>query len=561
MSNLNRLVVIILLLLISLGVAGRFIDLNWDQGHYLHPDERLYINTSIAWPKSLAEFFSTDSPLNPKMFYYGSLPLYLYTAFYRLNLRLNPTGTDLLTISRLVSALFSVLTIFLVYLLSKKILSKRWALLSAMLFSLSVGSIQAAHFNTTETILTFFIVFLTILSFQFFEIIKKSNGSQELIGQSLILGSVLGAAAASKITAFSFVLSPLSILLVCFNKLKWKVWLLIGLLFAASTAAFFFFGSPYNLIDFETFRKTQDYIQSVVVGTIKPPFTIIYEGTIPYIYQLTRIFPWIFSPLGTLAAVFGFFLLWVSFIKNRRPEYLVILLWPTVYFLVSGFWFNKFTRYYVPLLPFLAISSTFFFYWLSQKDKLKQISQLLFCSIILLQLIYVLSFVSQIYLKTNTRVAASEWIYQNIKPQSTIATEHWDDRLPLLLPDYDPSQFQFLELTVYDSDTPKKIEELVKKISQSDYIVLSSRRVFYSILQNEKAYPLTSSFYQNLFKKNLGFVLIHEERRSLRPLVFATDDDSADESFQSYDHPPVFIFQNKARLNAEALLKLIQTAN
>src|SRR4030042_5413900 len=50
----------------------RFYNLNWDQGHFFHPDER-----NIAAAVSRISFFDQ---LNPKFFAYGRFPIYLSRA-------------------------------------------------------------------------------------------------------------------------------------------------------------------------------------------------------------------------------------------------------------------------------------------------------------------------------------------------------------------------------------------------------------------------------------------------------------------------------------------------
>ena len=74
--------------------------------------------------------------------------------------------------------------------------------------------------------------------------------------------------------------------------------------------------------------------------------------------------------------------------------------------------------------------------------------------------------------------AAAQWIYENVPKGSVLANEHWDDPLPMPLPGYDPSFYRGPQLPLYDPDEPKKLDTLVQMLSQSDYINLTSNRLY-----------------------------------------------------------------------------------
>ena len=69
----------LLAVILAAGAALRFYGQNWDGGHWLHPDERqiYFIALGLRWPDNLAQALSPASPLNPRFFAYGSLPIYL----------------------------------------------------------------------------------------------------------------------------------------------------------------------------------------------------------------------------------------------------------------------------------------------------------------------------------------------------------------------------------------------------------------------------------------------------------------------------------------------------
>ena len=61
-----------LMVILLLAAALRLCGINWDGNSFLHPDERwiLMVVEGLGRPDSWSEFFSVNSPLNPKFFAY-----------------------------------------------------------------------------------------------------------------------------------------------------------------------------------------------------------------------------------------------------------------------------------------------------------------------------------------------------------------------------------------------------------------------------------------------------------------------------------------------------------
>lgn len=159
---------------------------------------------------------------------------------------------------------------------------------------------------------------------------------------------------------------------------------------------------------------------------------------------------------------------------------------------------------------------------------------------------------SSIYLREHSRVVASEWIYKNLKNNSLILTEHWDDGLPLPISPpaggYD-KKFRSEQLPVFDQDTPEKWQRMDEMLSQGDYYILSSNRAWGSIQTASQKYPLMNKFYKDLFEGRFKYKKIKEfmsyPEFQISNFKFQIDDSSADESFTVYDHPKVMIFKRQ----------------
>jgi len=113
-------------------------------------------------------------PFNPRFFAYGSLPIYLMRAASEIlslfSKNIMPTDMKYLAIcGRTISALLATLTIPLIYLISKRVFNKAVGIISALLLSGAVISIQNAHFVTVDTTLVFFIALIVYLSLLIFE--------------------------------------------------------------------------------------------------------------------------------------------------------------------------------------------------------------------------------------------------------------------------------------------------------------------------------------------------------------------------------------------------------
>lgn len=525
---------ILLFLIIIIGFSLRVINIDWDKGHFLHPDERLYVNASnISLPSSLEEFFSPDSPLNPDMFYYGSFPLYIYKI-----INLIFINESFLIVSRLVSSLFSTSTIILIYLLGKKLFNRKIGLISAFIFAFAPGSIQYAHFNTTESILIFLLSAITYFSILFFIKFRYSV--------LITIATLLGFSVATKITGITFGLLPFLIFIYLGIRKKYELFIFGGLIFTLTFILTALIGAPYQVIDWNSFIKEQQYMQGVILGINKPPFTIIYEGTLLYAYPLFKVLPFIFGFITFPISIIGLVVLIKKLSTNFKTNLILlsILIFPIIYFLWTGSWYAKFSRYYLILLPFFSIWAAYALGLLKNK--------ILILLILLGIAINGIMFI-RIYLVDHTRIAASKWIFENIPKFSTISGEHWDDNLPIPLINYPYGIYNMIQLNVYDPDNTEKLIALSQTLSKSDYLVLSSRRVSHSIIVNKNIYPNTSNFYNYLHAGSLGFVMIKEFVNY--PFIFS--DDFADESFQSYDHPPVYIYKNVGRLNENIIYNIL----
>lgn len=592
---LKRIPSVPIVLIVLLGAILRFTNLNWDSYLAFHPDER-----NIAWAVTRIHFFTQ---MNPKFFAYGGLPIYLYRALGELvaTITHNPRWyTDwgaIAVVGRYVSATLSTTSILLIYLVGRSYFTRAAGLASAVGLAFSPWAIREAHFATTETVLVFFLLLLLLLSRRL-----SAAGSPDLIRATSAAGLVWGLALAAKTTSLLFGLIPLTALWIpIFDKTlidqqfvktvsRRLLWTL--LLLSVATIIFFLF-SPYTILDGKHFLESMTYESGVAMGRFTVPYTLQFLHTVPYLYQLETML-WQAGPAAILGIVgiltlFCFSTLRILrgdtlFRASSRPRHkniygdvngldlddarntarppahiILFLIFPLLYFAWVGTWFAKFSRYNVPVLPFLTLAAAwllvFVFKKIPKRSSYWFIGLFVYLIIGLFHVWWGLANWS-IYLRPQTRIAASEWIYANIPSQSIIYTEHWNDGLPVSLPAIAHPGYNHELLNVYDEpDNEKKLAYYMEKLPKGDYFILSTPRIWRTMPQLIQRYPLTSRLYQKLFSGELGYSEV--ARFSSYPTLFGVTipDDTAEETIQVFDHPTVVIFKNTKHLSKEEIEK------
>lgn len=525
-----------LLFIILAGGFLRFYNLNWDQGHFFHPDER-----NIANAVARIHFFDQ---LNPGFFAYGSLPFYLYRAMGEILVLLtkNPGWISQWNLINLIgrgfSAFFSTVTIFLVFLLAKEVWNQKIGLLSAFFVAFTPSLIQTAHFGVTESMLVFFLILLTFFSFKMAKKPTKKN--------YLKIGVLLGLSVATKISSLSFLIVPLAAhFLFHFKYLKHHLKFLLSLL---ATLLVFSLFSPYFYLAHQKFWESMNYEAGVALGRLKVVYVLQFEKALPYLFQFKNFF-WQMGPVA-LFGILGIISLLIAALKTKDRKILILLSFPIAYFLYVGSWHTKFIRYMVPILPFLAISAAWIL--LTIHKRWRMMGMVLTRLTCFTTLLWSLAFFS-IYTRESTRVTASKWIYQNIPQGAKILQEHWDDGLPIHIEGYRSSKYELEQLTIYEPDNEAKIQYYAEKLSEADYIVINSRRLYGTLMYLPEKYPITSRYYELLFNGALGYQKVAEF--SSYPSLFGIEinDDKSEETFQVYDHPKVLVFQNLYHFSFEKL--------
>lgn len=597
---------LLLAVLLPTALALRLYGINWDQGFLFHPDERqiLMVAERLAWPRSLSEFLSPQSPLNPRFFAYGSLPIYLLRLLSWLLARLDADWASLgrfYLLGRGLSALLDTATLAAAYALARRAFDRRVAALTAVLMAFTVLHIQLAHFYTVDTLLTMLVVLAVLKALDVARAGRARDG--------MWLGVLLGAALATKVSALPLV----AVVLAAWLSFAWPslggqdglrsrlgmAWHLArrGVCLSLGVALLvFLLLEPYALLDAARFARGLGQELSMSQGWSDVPYTRQYAGSLPYLYQARQLLLFgLGVPLGVLGMI-G--LLYVTWRTCRHPgrQSVVWLTWPLLYALQQGAAYAKFLRYALPLLPFLCMAGAALAWalwdWSAElttpwrRRVLRGGAGSVLLLVPLSTVLYALAFV-RIYAQPHPWLQASAWLCEHVPPGATLMADVWDDALPV----YSTTraggcaqEYSHVIVDLHATESPAKSEQLLNGLLVCDYIVLPSDRLYASLSRLPERFPLASRYYQQLFAERLGFRLVNapavypnlagvtlrdNPRAGLalpippllaegRPVGWVIDLARADESFTVYDHPQPLIFQKFERLSREELQHRLQ---
>ena len=476
---------LILILIIFVAVLLRIINLNWDLDQHLHPDERFLTMTvnKIKIPNNLADYLNpNESTLNPynneTLFYvYGTFPLTLAKI---VAVKLNMDNyNDFTILGRFLSGLFDIGLLIFLYKITQLFenqyrFDKKIKLLVTFFYSIAVLPIQHSHFYVVDNFLNFF--FISGLYF----IIKFSYKRKllDLVLSSFLFGLALG----SKLSALYTL--PLFIFFIIqgrkFTKPILKIIALIGIFFLigyltlrVADPKFFadnnFLNFKINPIFIENIKSLDSQYSD---GSWFPPAIqwiskskILFAG-----YNI--IFFGLGMPYGILSLMGMYFL----FQKYRKLEFKFI-----IFFLYQSMQFISTMRYFIFLYPLLAFFAAFGFQSILGLIKNKNLRRRAAIFLIIGILIWPICFI-RIYLKENSRITASRWIYANIPENSYLAEEQWDDWLPLYVKDVVSRNYRGEQIPITGQDTEEKWQIIQDKLNQADYYITTSNRAYGSMM-------------------------------------------------------------------------------
>lgn len=584
--------------------AVRLAGIDWGGNYYYHPDELFMtmVLTEIRGPGSIAAFFETaTSPLNPyntrfDSYVYGTFPLFAARMLGAL------TGHDAFGNAhepgRWLSAIVDVGSVLVTYWIGRRLFGRAVAQLAALLLSITVLNIQAAHYFTSDAMSAFFATatFGCVLA----------GWYRRSFALFALAGLAAGLAAASKpnllLTLGFLALPVLETIRLGGPRAILPSWTrLFGATDRREAFPVLFASMLSGFVAIWTFRIAQPYAfagpspwsfrlnpqwtadlafwRSAQEGVVDLPPSVQWAERTPILFVLDNLIRWGMGPSLGIAALAGLAIVVVRIATSRSwPSWwlLGVAGWVLFHIVFFGTGLAKVQRYLLPAYPLLvllgAATLVGLVRWAGDRGHLAlprgrrlrfpawcHPGYLLPIITVFSTLFWAVAFTS-VLIREHTRTEASAWIFDSIPAGSTIATEYWDFGLPVWLPGEDASQYPTVALDLYRTDSAEKLSVLIGQLQHTDYIVISSNRLVDSIPRMPWRYPMTTSYYDTLFSGELGFDQVAHFRSSPELFGITIDDRGAEESLTVYDHPEVFIFQKSDRWSDDAAWYLLDDA-
>lgn len=586
----------VFLFLLGILVYTRTINLSWGLPYPFQPDERNMIDGAMRMSCHLSDLpdgtfiEKLRNCMNPSFYAYGQLPLFIGLFLGGIvgviqgydilqGIRYVDIGIGL----RLFSAGSSILTVGILFLLVKDILKDMKLKMELpsylidsiilLLLILQPYAIQFAHYGTTESILMMLYALIVYLCVR---LAKTGLNVRIVMGISALIGTALSIKLSSAVYGLLPAMTGLYVVFLSKESLAKKVqtaarYFVLGF---SVIVIFYILGSPHNVLSWSDFMGSMTYEIGVGDGSLRVFYTRQFEDTIPYVFQMMKIFPYALGLPTLFLSILGYvFLPWKS--KTATMVRIAILL----YFGMAGYVYAKWGRFVAPMMPLMTVLATVIAVESLTMIQRKKISYMYPIVLILVMIIPGWAYTS-VYSSPDVRYIASEWMLDNIPADSHVVIETGNGvNMPIMNPSSQSRGINFY-VTPFDLYTLEgndlKIQDLENLMAETDYVVIASRRMFanstctwpsmgslqhslekrFSLIsgkyedwcENKKqTYPATHAFYENLFNgsqfKEVATFASFPEISIFGIPIIRFPDEFAEEAMTVFDHPVIRIYQ------------------
>jgi YYY domain-containing protein len=299
---------------------------------------------------------------------------------------------------------------------------------------------------------------------------------------------------------------------------------------------------------------------AMVVGTADVAYVRIYAHTLPVLYPLRELALWGWGVLLVLAVIAGsaagswrLTQRWRRWIAGRFDDssilLAVLLAWLVPMALRLSTLQVKFVRYWEPLVVPATLIAAWWLMRLPRRFRRRAVISVA-AGTMLWGLAYTWAFV-----EPHPHRTASEWFSPMLADQQVVAFEHWDEHIGL---HPEKGVVDRAELPSYElPEDNKKLALWTGALARSDWVVLTSNRVYRTVLANPDRFEETARLYRLLLSGEAGFEVMTRVRRGPRIFGLRWPVQRADESFLNYEFPQVVILRRVADIGAEDLAERV----
>ncbi|MDZ7346317.1 MAG: glycosyltransferase family 39 protein [candidate division KSB1 bacterium] len=452
-----------------------------------HPDEPRWVQIS-------QNIFKTGD-LNPHFFNYPSMLFYVnaaaYVPYYWIGKAIgtfkNPQDIlpaqnqvmgsyfvpypSTMIMARLISVLFSLATVGLVYYLGKRLDGPAVGLLAALLLAVEPTHIDNSRIVGPDVLMTFFCVAALAFSLRILE--------RGRLRDYLAAGSAVGLAAAAKYNAL-----PIAALIPVAHALHRDRPLLDRRLAYAPLAgiAMFLLIVPFAVFDFRTFIRKVLFEASHYSRAGHPGM----EGKALFWYlhymAKTGALIYLFAALQILRGI-----------RQRHRGVILLSAFPLIYFAFISLMKVRNDRTFLPIIPFAALLAAQLILWLHHEIRQRTKSKFSFAALFLallalLQPLRITHRDLSARLQPDSRDLAREWVYAHVPQGSKIALESYS-------PYIDPQRYQVQGFRALIEQPPDAFLE------QGFQVLIFSRGMYGRFFREPQRYADEIARYRALFDR------------------------------------------------------------
>jgi hypothetical protein len=566
----RRAAIVWVTLATALGAALRFYGLGWGAPYFhFHIDEHIV----FSYAEALARDTKAAADM-PKFFMYSPFPMYVLNGIVRaydavahpLDLTVPRDEVTYMILGRTISATLGTATIPLVYAIARRISGRLGGVCAAFLLACAVIHLRESHFFSLDVSMTFFTVVGLYFALRIVERGDAVGEAGSAIAFGLGIASKYSAAFLAPLIGVAEVLSPRApASLTPFQARAWLRIVVRTALTVCAGLAIFLLLDWLVLRYFDKFRSDiKTWVIDPLSGTSKPEWIAQFADVNALPYWFTNLLWWGLGPALEICGLVG--VVWLL-VRGHRPSILVAL-FPMLYWLSAGKTATvaPFIRYTVPLAPPLAIAAGAYCAHLLTRPRRRVVGAAVTLVVGGTTALWAVAY-TNVFRQPDSRLVASTWLLQNVPAGSKILIEpshnippmgsyltavNFHSNYVLFYPQTEKHDYyQLFALDTYRSLYNRGVDDqfrrnyIQSRLALADWIVMDDTYLQQYQHLPEPDHAVVKQYYRDLFAGRLGFKLVKTFK--VYPSLFGRDidDDGAELTFRSFDHPRIFIFMRQ----------------